>query len=804
MQKEVGVSNYFFKGQDYLRSCSHYPWQWSENAEVIEWLGEKTIVYRDDLINLLRESSLTRFPSLSSLVIVLGACNGGIHNSEAFYHKIRNIFYDEEVGKTINSVLRVSEVISSLPKSLRSGRGRIHLIDQLFEGLETGLPAEQLKDLINEFNSGRLDKVIVIPRDVITKEQLINEFDCLQKINERFPDAKALELKLRTGLDILPDDAPIEVPEPVSADFWQELSEWEDTRVIARIARQLIPVLDVPMHTRGHGDQPFGGISDITNKGNYDSLLLTELAQDDAVLTARLINNEALYLKREEPPPNPEIQRTILIDVSLKMWGIPKVFAVSAALAFFHNSKSKYGISAYTLGGEEYVGAEFGSRPAIVNTLEHLQASLHCGPALEKLLADNPASGRQEYIFITDDQLLTDPEFMGTLQRVKASLAFIITVARSGGIRFFSCRKGNLHLINEARLDLPELLSSPGIRRKTKAEAAGNLPAFFSLYPYPLLFPVIRLKWETGSILELSDKGLIAVSHMRRVFLLKEKKGAVALIDDLDRGKYLLSSYEPDIFHILVINKGKDLVKFYNVNTVTGYIFSKDLSTEVHRPHFAIFRKNSLYLVTAHNSFRFNCVEGRMEDKGIPGSFDKQIELAQSENSRKSPPDVKGLKSRYYPFNMYNVMLNVKHMAVDVNRHLVIGKYTLRLTKAGNQVGGVRIWENKYESRIAAFGTKRDLQPGSQIKRNSLLTQWKWKDGSTATVDSRGFMHLKSADQSLSEVTIVLVTGMDTALWASDGTVAGHDYFIPHDCKNVIKPEQFYQKYIQPFIDHLQ
>ena len=52
-----------------------------------------------------------------------------------------------------------------------------------------------------------------------------------------------------------------------------------------------------------------------------------------------------------------------------------------------------------------------------------------------------------------------------------------------------------------------------------------------------------------------------------------------------------------------------------------------------------------------------------------------------------------------------------------------------------------------------------------------------WDDGSRAWLDSRGMLHLRSADPDVPEVTLVL-GGDDLAGWASDGSVFGHRYYV--------------------------
>ena len=53
-----------------------------------------------------------------------------------------------------------------------------------------------------------------------------------------------------------------------------------------------------------------------------------------------------------------------------------------------------------------------------------------------------------------------------------------------------------------------------------------------------------------------------------------------------------------------------------------------------------------------------------------------------------------------------------------------------------------------------------------------------WPDGRRAWLDSRGLLHLKSADLSLPEISFMLSDNA-TAAWSSDGFMAGSPFFIP-------------------------
>ena len=70
----------------------------------------------------------------------------------------------------------------------------------------------------------------------------------------------------------------------------------------AGFARQLMAAVTLPRRLADPEEIAMGGVSDISNRGPLDRLLLTELVHDDLTLAVRVSSNEALYLRRESPP----------------------------------------------------------------------------------------------------------------------------------------------------------------------------------------------------------------------------------------------------------------------------------------------------------------------------------------------------------------------------------------------------------------------------------------------------------------------------------------------------------------------
>ena len=148
-------------------------------------------------------------------------------------------------------------------------------------------------------------------------------------------DEETLQFCQATGLDELVQPAEID------AENWSStrppgslLLDDQEFGGIARVARAPMAVVHLPRLLWEPEELPMGGFSDIENRGSLDRLLLSELAHDDLTLAVRVAClNECFYLRRETPPKTPSLARSILIDVGIRMWGVPRVFATSAALA---------------------------------------------------------------------------------------------------------------------------------------------------------------------------------------------------------------------------------------------------------------------------------------------------------------------------------------------------------------------------------------------------------------------------------------------------------------------------------------
>ena len=152
-------------------------------------------------------------------------------------------------------------------------------------------------------------------------------------------------------------------------------------------------VVHLPRKISESDELPMGGVSDITNRGPLDRLLTSELAHDDTTLALRVATNEALYLRRETPPKTPTPRRLILIDVGIRMWGVPRVFAAATAMALTATADAHAGALTFRVHGDRVEAADLTTRQGLVGHLSVLEPDPHPGPAVDRLLGD-PAMAR--------------------------------------------------------------------------------------------------------------------------------------------------------------------------------------------------------------------------------------------------------------------------------------------------------------------------------------------------------------------------------------------------------------------------
>lgn len=813
----------------YFRPPRKAFWQWAEAGHLIEWSNGDTLCYREELTDLLRGQETVGLPRFGTVLLVLAACQDTWRDKDRIEQLMERFVgvergsYDNPIERRLDAAKRFLDMVAGLPPDLRKGRRRIHLLRCFTETLNSReVNAAQTPHLLDYFQSGQLDGEIFSSDSASEhgNNALILDLWAFLQVHFRFNTVTELENYLRTGLKEDPNPVLLDIPdETPPADLLDELSRHYDTAGLARLAQRLVAALHIPLHAQGSSELPLGGVSDITNRGDFDRLLLSELAQDDLALTARLVNNEALFLRREEPPQHLERQRTVLVDTTLKMWGLPRVFALSTALACIFREKNATAVQAFALGGEDFEPLDLHTKSGVMHTLMHLDPALHCGDALRAFFLKTPAHDTHDYLLVTGAEAMHDTDFQATFSDVRTRLRFLAVLHRDGRLEFFEYINGHRKLLFSPKFDLQSLLFPQGGKRLPEADVAAGplrtdkgllIPAFFHQNPPPLRFPARGMKGVKKRALLHPEEGMTAVTRHNRVLHWDlAGLGARELLFGMEPAEnyhlaygsggqiYILairnSGYWSKLYHFVPVHntdKPQEAqhflagsIDFTQVMGVLNAAFFDGDRLAVHR--WGRGKKSG--------AFYFHCLTGEEE----PCPLTQEEIVAASDAYWQQDLDEQKL-SAYYKTNFRSI-ISARYIGLDLkNRRLKIDQYAL-VGRGSNNL----LWaQNEGYNSEQGVRLVPDVHPlNPKVK---LLTRT-WRDGSQATLDSRGLLHLRSSNPMLPEATILAVTDFPLSWWTSDGRLGStHPYFFIRSESGSWGAVEFYQQYLEAFIEQLE
>ncbi|QIF04728.1 hypothetical protein [Roseimicrobium sp. ORNL1] len=497
---------------------------------------------RDTLVDLLEALAPDGLPPLGAVVLVNAAAQT-VWDGVVIHTELQHACGVWKSGEPLPSTLaslwmhatRGLDAISNLPPELKNAAAKRTLVRMVFEGAFNRLPPDLSESILDEFKkTPDLEPFMQRAPDINGQARLLRDLSALAKAFDRLPPSQ-LEHRLRTGLDgdlgdqielpledLKPEPPAIEIPDDLLAALEKEGGQLAQ---VAGVARRLSAVLHVPKPVSQQDDLPVGGVSDITNRGEPDRLLLTELAWDDLTFASRLAQGEALYSRRESPPSEPPPRRKILLDTGIHLWGKPRLFALGAVLALVRHLK-RSGVAAGDQGGDVYTLADDQFAPVSLRTVEDVRtqlAKLEPAPFPSEALAhfvqnEMPQAEPGEEVF-----LVSHPDAMALLVRepswqqlAATCLLHSIQVDRHGLLMLSRHSVAGSRTLSQAQVDLDALLQGPPERRPSLAltDEMARLPAFYHRLPWPLYYPMIA----AGQVaFELPQTGHVGVTPDRCV-----------------------------------------------------------------------------------------------------------------------------------------------------------------------------------------------------------------------------------------------------------------------------------------------
>lgn len=534
-------------------------WKWSADQQAVEWRGGQTIAFRFELQTLMEQLIDEGLPPFENVLLTVAACR---NRSATALHELPNMlsFHDYPMRysmvETVGKVVERLEGLARLPEELRTSiDGRRAILALIAENGPSRRKADFSRDCIEWLAQGYnivpgAQSFIKTTNDWIT--ELRGLHDGLAAINE-----VAVRLRLQTGIEILPGPvvplalpSPPPEPEPVPLsvrELLRELEQHEEHAGLVRLTQRLLSVVSLPRPVSSPDDQPLGGVSDITNRGPFDRLLLSELAQDSDVLMTRVALNEAMYIRREIPPAFPPRDRLVLVDAGIRMWGLPRLYATAAALALAVMQDDAAQTRLFRPISNGLLPIDLTSRDDLIDHLGSLELSVHPGEALSDLVTE--ADGLPtDFVIVTGEDVLSDPEFRQALSCHSLSNLYVIAVTREGDYRLLQRTRQGERVLKLAKLDLNQILAAPvKARPKLRDESIDpHLPAICRMRPFPLYLDH-QLDWDNCGVVHggnrMSDRLLeqvLSLTYDQRLTLWSSAdRGPLELSDCMPPGKLL-------------------------------------------------------------------------------------------------------------------------------------------------------------------------------------------------------------------------------------------------------------------------
>ena len=478
----------------YFAASEHPYWQWQDDGNVIAWTDGPTIVFRPELLTIFRRLQSQSLPPFGAIVLLLAACRDNwneLPNKREVLEQVLASGGRRDRFSLLERVCTKLDRVRALPAALRtSAEAKAELAATVFESeTESTLP-QAYERLIAALEGGLDENPLQPSRLRPAVDRLLRDLAKLDQGLDRV-DAASLALRLRTGLEQpLAEPEEIELPSNHAARrLLSELKDDEELGGVAQLARLLLAAVHLPTPLSLPEELPIGGVSDISNRGSLDRLLLSESANDGLTLAVRVAMNEALYLRRETPPQPPSRRRLVLLDAGIRMWGVPRIFATSVGLALVAGAADGVDVTVYRTAGLDLLEVDMTTVEGLTTHLAALDHRAHPGDSLPALVEEVVESEEAiDVVLVTGDDVYADHEFQRLLGDSQIPELHVATVGRDGAFRLHLQSRRGRKVLRQAQFALDEVL-----HRSTKptvpllAHEKTSLPAIFRAQPFPLL-----------------------------------------------------------------------------------------------------------------------------------------------------------------------------------------------------------------------------------------------------------------------------------------------------------------------------
>jgi len=497
--------------QRYFQSYEDYFWEWdnqifSEESvfETITIPNGQTIGYEKFVFEILEFLSDESIPPFGSLLLAVAATNPESEQAIEMIHnlvKSKNIVtaFPQSQSFRTGASIDFLKMLSNLPNEYKVGEKRLKLFQTIFHECHNRISKEKAKKFIEEYKEHRHHLVRVGVKDVFNEANFRKDFRTLALLKVKFPTLQSIlnamesiphqDLNDKLNEEILEEK---NLSDTVT-NFVDQLIEEDKTFQVGSLIKRLWSGLNIPLHHNHPSEQPLGGISDLTNKGDFDKLVISEFAYDDDVFMSRIANNEALYIQREVPPEADKFERILLIDSSLKNWGNPKILSFAAAIAIARHPKTDIECRVFVVD-DGYKEIALANVNQVINALNELSGKLDCAAGLDLFFLENKISSKNQEVFLfSSEESLKLTPMQNVMSTYFTDIKYVFAVGMQD-INVFKNQNKGKKLLQHIIMPLDELWVRNDNKKNNNKNNNSNYTRVKDFIPQdiPLLYPVER------------------------------------------------------------------------------------------------------------------------------------------------------------------------------------------------------------------------------------------------------------------------------------------------------------------------
>ncbi|CAD7801247.1 hypothetical protein CHRY9390_00749 [Chryseobacterium aquaeductus] len=787
--------------REYFQSYKDYFWEWATDDDVAETSGyavnnliyfpkiKAAVAYRPYIIEVLNELQLQGWPPFGSLLLALYATQDGYTNMDALISELAVYPSREETQELLSEATEFLEKLQQLDRKYKTKQNRIVLFQTVFSQNRIGVSAKNAEQLYKRYL-----KIPHLLGESANKlpfnyEAFRKDIRTLAYANRRFSTVQDIIDQMKGFIsepEIEDEVIENELTTDGGKDFIEQLTEDPKTFHVGSLIKRIWSGLKIPMRHLSPGEQPIGGIADMTNKGDLHRMLLSEFANDDEIFMSRIANNEALYIQREIPPEENIFERIILIDTSLKNWGTPKVLAFASAIAVIKHPKAHSDCRVFTLG-QTNTAISLNTIQEVIENLNLVSPVLDVADALQQFLEKEHTQKDLEIFFITNQENLNSLHLQKVIHDNRDRLKFLVTTSSDGELNFYKHHKGTRKHIQKIILALKELWENPPQRKNVASESTSYGKKTDLPLNYPILFPTPINKIATflyeGEFFILSAKKQLLKTYLSDNYynkdhysLHKTYRGCEVMIEDISvkpKGQFALAKNKKQEFILCQYQPDKRLISKLNLNT-KEYSDLNLSGKGIHHHHQLIYFNKNFYLWHEKASWieEIN-IEGNISLENVKN--DKEIQ----KNISKVTTEIERLSN-----GGNKILSNINFVGINPQNNLMMSKFEL------------------YRGFHDALALRKNRN-GATILAEKNKNKFMFSEGSEIISDSRGMLTFNSSNKNIP--VFYISTSIEGFLaMATKTEFSGSEYYLPENTLLKVKTsEEMYHTYLEAFINQI-